>query len=210
MIPFDMSVSFIAGQTLAYSARRRLAAEPDLHVNRPVMTSLLWMTLIYAPSAMFFYHGWSAWNSVYVLAGQPAGGPPEYPYFGSNRLLWEAILIWLDCSVLVGLFYGGFVLAHKWIRAAAERRIIWASVAVAMLLVVYCTITYDRSFVVTTYEEWSRLQARGIRFGDIFVWQGVGGATFLGHQVFWANAIVAFIDFGPLAYLYVHFARPQR
>ena len=48
----------------------------------------------------------------------------------------------------------------------------------------------------------------GIQFGDIFTWKGHGGAMFLGHQVFWANAFVAFIDFGPLAYLYYRFSRP--
>ena len=64
MIPFDMSVSFITGQTLALSAKRQLVSEPDLLVNRPLMISLLWMSLLYAPSAMYFYHGWTAWNSV--------------------------------------------------------------------------------------------------------------------------------------------------
>jgi hypothetical protein len=208
MIPFDMSVSFVAGQTLALSARRRLADEPNIWVNKPLMVSLLWMTLIYAPSAMFFYHGWSAWNSVYILKDVSGGGSPDYPDFGSNRLFWESILIWLDCTVLVGIFYTAFALAHKWIRAGEVKKATRACIFVVVLLVGYCALTFERSFVVTTYESWERLKALGIQFGDIFTWKGHGGTMFLGHQVFWANAVIAFIDFGPLAYLYYRFSRP--
>lgn len=210
MIPFDMSVSFVAGQTLALSAKQRLADEPNIWVNKQLMVSLLWMTLIYAPSAMFFYHGWSAWNSVYILKDLPAGGPPEYSYFGSDRLLWESILIWLDCTALVAIFYTAFALAHRWIRLDQVKQIKRACLLVAALLVGYCALTFDRSFVVATYEGWERLKAGDIEFGDVFSWEGYGGATFLGHQVFWANAIVAFIDFGPLVYLYYRFSRPAR
>jgi hypothetical protein len=210
MIPFDMSVSVIAGQTLALSARRQLAREPDTFVNRPLMISLLWMVLLYAPSAMFFYHGWSAWNSVYILKDLHTAGPPEHPDFGSSRLLWESIVIWLDCTLLVGLFYGNFILGHKWIRAGEPQKIVRTCVAVAVALVIYCAITYDRSFIVSTYDGWNRLKAEGIAFADVFTWDGLSASTFLGHQVFWANAVVMFIDFGPLVYLYIWFRRKGR
>ena len=210
MIPFDMSVSIITGQTLALSAKRQLAREPDTFVNRPMMISLLWMVLLYAPSAMFFFHGWSAWNSVYILKDVAVAGPPEYPYFGSNRLLGESIIIWLDCTSLVALFYGSFVLGHKWILAGNPKAITKTCIAVAAALVIYCAITYDRSFMVRTYEGWQQLKSAGIAFGDIFKWNGFSGSTFLGHQVFWANALIMFIDFGPLVYLYVWFARKGR
>ena len=205
-----MSVSVLAGQTLALSAKRSLADEPSLYVNRPLMGSLLWMTLLYAPSAMFFYHGWSAWNSVYLLQDVAATGPAEHPDFGSNRLLLEASLIWLDCSVLVGLFYGSFVLAHRWIRAGRSSMIVRTCVMVAVLFVAYAAATYDRSFMVVTYERWKALKEAGIQLGDIFEWRGSQGATFLGHQVFWANLVVAIIDFGPLIYLYRRFSRQRR
>jgi hypothetical protein len=210
MIPFDMSVSIISGQTLALSAKRQLAREPDTFVNRPVMTALLWMVLLYAPSAMFFFHGWSAWNSVYILKDVAVAGPPEYPAFGSGRQVWESIVIWLDCSALVGLFYGSFILGHRWIRAGNPGAIVKTCIAVAVALVIYCAITYDRSFMVRTYEGWTQLKASGIAFGDIFKWNGLSGSGFLGHQVFWANAIVMVIDFGPLVYLYIWFRRKGR
>lgn len=211
MIPFDMSVSFLAGQTLAYAARRRLRREDDLFANRPLMIALLWMVLIYTPSAMFFFHGWSAWNSVYVLGGVPLGPPgfPEYPYFESRRLLYEAILIWLDCAALGGIFYGGFVLAHRWIRAGEARRALWSCLGVALAFLLYMAATYDRSLVVTTYETFDRLARAGISVADVWRWRGLDGNAFLGHTVFWCNVIVAFIDFGPLAYLYWWFSRQR-
>jgi hypothetical protein len=64
--------------------------------------------------------------------------------------------------------------------------------------------------MVRTYEGWKQLKASGIAFGDIFQWNGLNGSGFLGHQVFWANAIVMFIDFGPLVYLYIWFRRKGR
>ena len=112
--------------------------------------------------------------------------------------------------MLVGLFYGSFVLAHHWIRAGRTSSIVRTCVIVAVLLVVYCVVTYERSFVVATYERWKVLEEEGLRFGDIFEWKGWQGAAFLGHQVFWANLVIAFIDLGPLVYLYYRFSRHRR
>lgn len=208
MIPFDMTVSFLAGQTLAYAARKRLRRETDVFANRPLVISLLWMVLIYTPSAMFFFHGWSAWNSVYLLKDVPIEARfPEYTYFETPRLLYESILIWLDCTVLCGLFYGAFVVAHRWILAEKAKTILWACGGVAAALIVYMLATYDRSFIVTTYEAWNRLSGEGIAFSDVLTWKGREGSAFLGHSVFWCNLVIAFIDFGPLAYLYVRFSR---
>ncbi|MCI0723269.1 MAG: hypothetical protein L0338_30550 [Acidobacteria bacterium] len=207
MIPFDLSVSFVAGQTLAFSAKRQLAGEPNFFVNKPLMISLLWMSLIYAPSAMFFYHGWTAWNSVYVFKDVPVGAQfPEYPAFETNRLLYEAILIWVDCTALVALFWGAFVLAHRWIASGKTRKIAIACATVTLALLIYMGLTYDRSFVVTTYERWEEFTRHGISFWDLLSWRGVHGSSFLGHSVFWANVVIAFIDFGPLIYLYRRFA----
>jgi hypothetical protein len=52
MIPFDMCVSFFAGQSLAPSARCQLTHNRNLLVNRPLMISLLWMSLIYVPASL--------------------------------------------------------------------------------------------------------------------------------------------------------------
>jgi hypothetical protein len=208
MIPFDMSVSFITGQTLALSARRQLAHDDNLLVNKTLMISLLWMSLISAPSAMYFYHGWTAWNSVYIFKGVPISGAfPEYPYFESWRLFLESILTWLDCTVLIGLFIGAFMLGHHWILARQEKRIIITCVVVALALLAYLLLTYRRSFLVTTYEHFERLTQQPVSLSDVLSWHGFGGNTFLGHGVFWSNVVIAFIDFGPLIYLYRKFSR---
>jgi hypothetical protein len=208
MIPFDMSVSFITGQTLALSARRQLAHDNNLLVNKPLMISLLWMSLIYAPSAMYFYHGWTAWNAVYIFRSVPITGAfPEYPAFESWRLLLESILIWLDCTVLIALFIGAFMLGHRWILARQEKRIIIACVVAALALLAYLLLTYERSFLVTTYETFERLTQQPISLSDVLSWRGFGGNTFFGHSVFWSNVVIAFIEFGPLIYLYRKFSR---
>jgi hypothetical protein len=208
MIPFDMSVSFITGQTLALSARRQLANNSNLLVNKPLMISLLWMSLLYAPSAMYFYHGWTAWNSVYILKDVPITGAfPEYPYFEPWRLLLESVVIWLDCTILIGFLLGAFVLAHRWILARREKCIIAACIMVDIALLAYLWLTYERSLLVTTYEHFERLTQQPLTLSDVLAWRGFGGNTFFGHSVFWSNVVIALIDFGPLIYLYRMFSR---
>lgn len=208
MIPFDWSVGFVTGQTLAYAAKKELATENKRLVNRPFVISLLWMALVYAPSAMFFYHGWTAWNSVYVLKDVPAGtGSSEYPDFESRRLLYESILIWIDCTALIGIFIGGFVLAHRWIARGNQRNILIACVTVTVMLLAYLGLTYARSFFVTTYEHFDELKRQGVTMGDVFTWKGKDGSTFLGHSVFWSNVVIFFVDFGPLTFLYWKFRK---
>ena len=58
--------------------------------------------------------------------------------------------------------------------------------------------TYHRSFTVTSYTEFKASVDEGIKF----TW---GGNSFWGHDVFWANVVIMFIDFGPLFYLYYWF-----
>lgn len=192
MIPFDMTVSLVAGQTLALSARKQLRKEESLFFNRPLYISLLWMVLLYAPSAMFFYHGWTAWNIMYIFDPYP---PPL-----KDPTLSSSILIWLDCTVLTLIMMGGFALAHSWIRKGKEKLAIIVPVISAIVLIIFLAITYHRGFNVTSYTEFMTLPDEGLKF----VWEG---NSFWGHDVFWANFVIMFIDFGPLAYLYYWFNR---
>ncbi|MEK7825784.1 MAG: hypothetical protein AAB266_05105 [Nitrospirota bacterium] len=190
MIPFDMTVSFVAGQTLALAARRQLKKEESLFFNRPLYISLLWMVILYAPSAMFFYHGWTAWNIMYIF--------DPYPLPAKDPTLASSILIWLDCTTLTLILMGGFALAHTWIRKGRERLAIISPIIAVLALVLFLAITYHRGFIVTSYAEFKASVDEGLRF----TW---GGNSFWGHDVFWANAVIMFIDFGPLAYLYYWF-----
>lgn len=190
MIPFDMTVSFVAGQTLALSARKQLKNESSLFFNRPLYISLIWMVLLYAPSAMFFYHGWTAWNIMYIF--------DPYPPPAKDPTLASSILIWLDSTILTLILIGGFALAHNWIRKGKERLAIITSVIAVLVLVLFLAMAYHRGFIVASYTEFKALADEGLRFS----W---GGNSFWGHEVFWANAVIMFIDFGPLAYLYYWF-----
>ncbi len=190
MVPFDMTVSFVAGQTLALSAKNQLKKEDSLLFNRPLYISLLWMVLLYAPSAMFFYHGWTAWNIMYVFDPYPP--PAKDPTLGSS------ILIWLDSTVLTLVLVVGFALAHSWIKKGKEKLAIIVPVVVALALILFLALTFHRSFTVTSYTAFKASVDEGIKF----TW---GGDSFWGHGVFWANVVIMFIDFGPLVYLYYWF-----
>lgn len=190
MVPFDMTVSFVAGQTLALSARQQLKKEESLFFNRPLYISLLWMVLLYAPSAMFFYHGWTAWNIMYIF--------DPYPPPAKDPTLLSSILIWLDCTMLTLILMGGFALAHSWIRKGKEKLAILIPIIAVVALVLFLAMTYHRGFTVTSYTEFKASVDEGLRF----TW---GGHSFWGHNVFWANAVIMFIDFGPLVYLYYWF-----
>lgn len=190
MVPFDMTVSFIAGQTLALSAKKQLKKEESLFFNRPLYISLLWMVLLYAPSAMFFYHGWTAWNIMYIFDPYPP--PVKDPTLGSS------ILIWLDSTILTLIFMGGFALAHKWIRKSREKLAIIVPIIAALALIIFLAITYHRGFTVTSYTEFKASVDEGLKL----TW---GGNSFWGSNVFWANVVIMFIDFGSLGYLYYWF-----
>lgn len=190
MIPFDMTVSFVAGQTLAFSARKQLKKEDSLFFNRPLYISLLWMVLLYAPSAMFFYHGWTAWNIMYIFDPYPL--PAKDPSLGSS------ILIWLDSTILTLIFIGGFTLAHSWIKKGKERLSIIFPIIALLSLGFFLALTYHRGFTVTSYTAFKDSVDEGLKF----TW---GGNSFWGHKVFWSNVVIMFIDFGPLGYLYYFF-----
>lgn len=190
MVPFDMAVSFIAGQTLALSGRKQLKKEESLFFNRTLYISLLWMVLLYAPSAMFFYHGWTAWNIMYIF--------DPYPPPAMNPTLSSSILIWLDSTILILIFMGGFALAHNWIRKGRERLAIIVPIIAALALIIFLGLTYHRGFTVTSYTEFKVSIDEGLEL----TW---GGNSFWGSNVFWANVVIMFIDFGPLLYLYYWF-----
>ena len=134
MVPFDMTVSFVAGQTLALSARKQLKEEKSYLFNRPMIISLLWMVLLYTPSAMFFYHGWTAWNIMYIFDPYP---PPTM-----EPTLSSSVLIWLDSTVLTLILIGGFALGHYWIkRERAKLTIIVPAIAAIALIAAFFIIT---------------------------------------------------------------------
>ncbi len=141
MVPFDMGVSFIAGQTLAYGAREQLRKEESRILNKPFLISLSWMAFIFAPSALFFYQGWTAWNVMYVF-------DPD------KRNVLAAACIWLDFAALNLVMVYSFSLGHTWIKRQQEKRLL-VTIGVALIgLFIFLSVTYDRSFNIGSYAEW--------------------------------------------------------
>lgn len=164
MIPFDITVSFVAGQMLAFSARKQLKSEASLVYNKYLYIAILWMALLYAPSAMFFYHEWTDWNTMYVLK------PEDLPGY----------VIWLDASALVLTIIAGFISAHILIKKEKDNGVIVSSVAALILLGIFLLVTYDRGFYVGTYDEWKAGTAGSLWSSDVLTANIIAGIIDLG------------------------------
>jgi hypothetical protein len=180
MVPFDMAVSFIAGQTLAYGAKKQLKENDSKMLNKPFLISFCWMVFIYAPSAMFFYHGWTAWNLMYIF-------DPD-----KNNVL-TAVCIWLDCTIINLIMVYSFWLGHAWIKRQQEKKLL-ITIGISLIgLIVFLVATYSRGFSIGSYTEWKNNIA----------------PSFWGHTVMWANAVIAVIDFGSMYLVYRYFSKAK-
>jgi hypothetical protein len=178
MIPFDLAVAFVAGALLSLGAKEQLRNEKSLFYNKPLVYSMLWMTFVYTPSAMFFYHGWPDWNVMYV-------------FDSSKNLLLSALLIRIDAMALISVFFLSFIVGHIQIRKGNERSVMVSMVVALIVLGAILLGLYNRSFFVAPYDQWLR---------------GEGEWLFT-SLVFYSNIVAAFTDLGPLAYLYLRFRR---
>lgn len=180
MVPFDMAVGFIAGQTLAYGAKEQLKKEESKILNKPFLISMSWMVFVFTPSVMFFYQGWTAWNVMYVF--DPDKG---------NVL--AAACIWLDCTILNLIMVYSFTLGHTWIRRQQERRLLITIGIVLIGLFVFLAATYDRSFYIGSYAEWENNAAQ----------------SFWGHTVMRALGVIAIIDGGSMYLVFRYLKRTK-
>lgn len=180
MVPFDMAVSFIAGQTLAYGAKEQLKKEESKILNKPFLISLSWMVFVFAPSVMFFYQGWTAWNVMYVF-------DPD------KRNVLAAICIWLDFIVLSLIMVYSFTLGHTWIKRQQEKKLLITIGIVLIGLFVFLAVTYDRSFNIGSYAEWENNTAQ----------------PFWGHTVMWAIAVIGIIDGGSMYLVFRYLRRTK-
>ncbi len=178
MVPFDMAVTFIAGQTFALGAKKQLKEEKSTFLNKPFLISFLWMTLIYGPSAMFFYHGWTAWNLMYIF-------DPD------KHNLLSAVCIWLDCTILNIIMICSFYLAGNWIKSSKESKVKFTIVVSLIGLIVFLGVTYSRGFYIGSYTEWKNHTA----------------PSFWWHTVMWANVVIGIIDFGSMFLIFKYFRK---
>ncbi|MBI2938513.1 MAG: hypothetical protein A3K61_07905 [Thaumarchaeota archaeon RBG_16_49_8] len=178
MIPFDLMVAYLGGALLALGAREQLRREESLFFNKPLFYSLLWITFIYVPSAMFFFHGWTDWNVMYA-------------FDSAQNMLLSSVVIRLDAMALILTFLFSFIFAHKQIRKSKEQSVLISMVAAVIIFGSIIFGLYDRSFFIAPFEQWT---------------QGKGEWLFA-SLLFYSNLVAAFTDLGPLAYLYLKFSR---
>ena len=138
MIPFDIVVSFVAGLVLAYAARRQLRGEESLFFNRYIYIAVLWMTFLYGPTDLFFYHGWPDWELMYFVKAETVN-----PFF---TLIFAVSLF---ASIMAG-----FISADYLIKKERDRLVIVVSLASLLLLAAFLLATFDRGYYVGTHAEW--------------------------------------------------------
>lgn len=151
MIPFDIIVSFAAGQFLALAAKKQLRKE-DFLFNKYIYAAVLWMAFLYAPTDLFFYHGWSDWELMYFVDSAAVD-----PFF---------TLIF--CVSLFFAIMAGFVSAHYLIKKERDRAVIILSLAALILLAVFLLATFDRGYYVGSYAEWNAGRAVPLIYTDLF------------------------------------------
>ena len=187
MLVFDMGVQVTVGSVWALSEREALG-EPGAAPwrSRAFRDGLLYSSLLYVPSAVFFLRAWPGWNSMYLLDIE------------SDAIVgaWYAFA---NTAVLLACYLAGFALASRTLRRSGGRaRPVLASLGImwAALLILLFGVMWGRSFAVTSYDafvagEWPRF---AIRWGE--------PDSFFGHPLMYWLMVWAVLDFGPLGYLY--------
>ncbi len=168
MIPFDIVVSFVAGQALAYAARERLREEASLFFNRYLYIAVLWMAFFYAPTDLFFYHGWPDWELMYYVEAARVN-----PFF---TLVFSVILF--------AAIMAGFISADYLLRMGRDRLVIAMALVLLVLLALFLLATFDRGYYVGTYAEWQAGLAVPLLQTDLFRYMtalGIVDFTVLGY-----------------------------
>jgi hypothetical protein len=195
MIAFDLSVSAVTAQALALVAGKQLKREKSIFFNKTLFLSFLWQALIYTPSGIAMYFGFTAWNSGYFF--NPYPGPVNQP--GDLAI----IVCWIDGALINLSFLAAFILAHKWIKQNKEKNVIIFSSILTVLLLLFWILDYQRNFTATSYSVFQQLPREGIKFA----W---GGTSFWGSRVFWYIVLMFFVDYTPLGFLIYWFRKGNK
>ncbi|OLS22230.1 MAG: hypothetical protein HeimC3_32340 [Candidatus Heimdallarchaeota archaeon LC_3] len=161
MIPFDLTMGFVVGLLIAYSAKKQLKNEQNLFSNKYLFLSALWMAIFYAPSTMWFQFEWPFWNTMYFL-------PPES---------LPGYLIWFEAMFLIIAILLGFLLAQMLIKRNKDNYPIIIAIVVSVLLIIFLLILQDRSFYVGTYSEWSTSNAEFLLDSPLFYAALIAGSV---------------------------------
>lgn len=186
MLVFDMAVQVTVGGVWAMSEREKLTTDDAPLASRPFRRGLLYSSLLYVPSAVFFLIAWPGWNSMYMFDIE------------SNAIIgaWYAFA---NAVVLFACYIAGFVGAARVMRGSGgspQPLLIRLGIMWAVILVVLFGLMWGRSFAVTSYDafvagEWPRF---ALRWGE--------PDSFFGHQLMYYLMVWAVLDFAPLGYLY--------
>jgi hypothetical protein len=182
-----MGVQITVGGVWALSERETLSSLSSSPLgSKSFRDGLLYSSLLYVPSAVFFLIGWPGWNSMYLVDLE-------------SSVIVTAWYAFANAVVLFACYIAGFVLAARSLRGAggaSRPLLIRLAIMWVALVVLLFGLLWGRSFAVTTYQafhagDWPRF---ALRWGE--------PDSFFGHQLMLYLVVWAILDFAPLGALY--------
>ncbi len=116
MVQMDIPAAFAFAQLFAWCGRKALREQEPSITGRYTALSVTYALGVIGPCALYLYGGWPEWETMYWF------GPVHMDTANFGNLLLAlvapAFLFTLAISAA-----GGFLLAHRWIRAGQLRRV---------------------------------------------------------------------------------------
>lgn len=209
MIQMDVPAAFVCSQVFAWYGRSWLEREPPSVTGRYTALATGYALGVIGACGLYLYSGWPEWEMMYWFAAVQM----STEHFGDPALALVGPLFLVALGLAAA---GGFLLAHRWIRAGHPRRVLlalWAGVAVSLGMVL---LTPSAPMFVGHYRDYHAYVAEALSsprpwdygilrlgpltFGIPFAAEGEllarhGMTTFLGARFFvpWLIDIVLFL-----------------
>jgi hypothetical protein len=185
---FDFTSQTMVGTVFALGSREKLATEEHPLSSKAFRTGLLFSAVLYVPSAAFFHYNWPAWNLQYLFDPTMVRG-------------WGAFA---DGALLQVFYILGFLLSARALRAnggQVKPILIRLTMLWLVVLAILGSTLWSRSFTVGTYADYLQdpVPPFTLRWG--------APHSLFGGELMWWLIIWAFLDYGPLLWLYVRARR---
>jgi hypothetical protein len=181
MLPFDFIGQASVGSLFALGAREQLRKEPRPLHTRAFVDLVLFSTLVYTPSIVFFVATWPSWYVMYTI-------DVESPKIGIALLAVVNIYGQAVCAVAG---FWGTARYLRWKPRISAAHVVYAVLAVwAVQLPVYFFLCWSRSFTTVHFSEYTHRPGYPIDWGAS---HSFWGGPILPWWLFWVFNDVCFL-----------------